>query len=29
MQKIYEVRDMGTDIDDLIFGGFDPGPSER
>lgn len=25
----FEVAIMETDIDDLIFGGCDPGPSER
>ena len=29
MLKLYEVRKMGTDIDDLIFGDCDPGPSDR
>lgn len=30
MQKKLSWRDwMGTDIDDMIFGGIDPGPSER
>lgn len=28
-KSIRLVMDMGTDIDDYIFGGFDPGPSER
>ncbi len=29
MLKLYEVNYMETDIDDMIFGDCDPGPSDR
>lgn len=29
MLILSEVKNMGTDIDDMIFGDYDPGPSDR
>ena len=29
MLNLFEVKKMGTDIDDMIFGDYDPGPSDR
>ena len=29
MLILFEVKKMETDIDDMIFGDYDPGPSDR